>query len=93
MCREPASTHETEEGESMGSNLKTARALGLEVPLWQRTFRAATTTELACRPCHKPVCRFGHHRRMRDIDVERVTLATLRSVIAASPVAEKLNAV
>jgi heptosyltransferase-2 len=52
-----------------------------------------TTTDLACRPCHKPVCRLGHHRCMRDIDVERVTLATLRSVIAAPPAAEKLNAV
>ena len=92
MCREPASTHETEEGESMGSDLKTARALGLEVPIWQRTFRPATTTELAYRPCHKPVCRFGHHRCMGDIDVERVTLAT-RSALANSAAAEKLNAV
>src|SRR5947209_3377534 len=27
-----------------------------------------TTTELPCRPCHKPVCRLGHHRCMQDID-------------------------
>jgi heptosyltransferase-2 len=25
-----------------------------------------------CRPCHKPVCRMGHHRCMRDIAVEQV---------------------
>jgi heptosyltransferase-2 len=31
-----------------------------------------TASELACRPCHKPVCRFGHHRCMRDIPVNQV---------------------
>jgi heptosyltransferase-2 len=31
-----------------------------------------TTTEVSCRPCHKPVCRYGHHRCMRDIGLERV---------------------
>jgi heptosyltransferase-2 len=31
-----------------------------------------TTTELACRPCHKPDCRLQHHKCMRDIPVERV---------------------
>jgi heptosyltransferase II len=51
-----------------------------------------TTTELACRPCHRPVCRLGHHRCMQDIDVERVALAT-RSAIGTAPIAEKLNAV
>ena len=40
-----------------------------------------TTGELACRPCHKPVCRLGHHRCMRDIAAERVVGAT-RSVLA-----------
>jgi len=34
-----------------------------------------TTGELSCRPCHKPVCRFGHHRCMRDIAVEQVFAA------------------
>ncbi len=34
-----------------------------------------TTTELACRPCHKPDCRLQHHRCMRDIPVERVLQA------------------
>jgi len=51
-----------------------------------------TTTELACRPCHRPVCRLGHHRCMQDIDVERVALAT-HSAIGTAPIAEKLNAV
>jgi len=34
-----------------------------------------TTSKLPCRPCHKPVCRFGHHRCMRDIGVEQVAVA------------------
>ncbi len=38
-----------------------------------------TASELACRPCHKPVCRFGHHRCMRDIPVEHVATADQRS--------------
>jgi heptosyltransferase-2 len=35
-----------------------------------------TTTALDCRPCHKPTCRVGHHRCMRDIDPEQVLEAT-----------------
>lgn len=50
-----------------------------------------TTTELACRPCHKPVCRLGHHRCMRDIGVDRVASATC-SALAAAPTSEKLDA-
>jgi len=34
-----------------------------------------TTTELACRPCHKPDCRLQHHKCMRDIPIERVLQA------------------
>ena len=44
-----------------------------------------TTTELPCRPCHKPVCRLVHHRCMRDIPPEHVLSATLRALAAASP--------
>ena len=40
-----------------------------------------TTDELACRPCHKPVCRLGHHRCMREISVDRVAM-TIRQTIA-----------
>lgn len=36
-------------------------------------------TELPCRPCHKPVCRLGHHRCMTDIS----PAAVLRAVAAA----------
>ncbi len=28
--------------------------------------------ELPCRPCHKPVCRFGHHRCMTEITPDDV---------------------
>jgi heptosyltransferase-2 len=35
-----------------------------------------TPNELACRPCHKPVCRLGHHLCMGDIAVEQVLAAT-----------------
>lgn len=31
-----------------------------------------TETDVPCRPCHKPVCRYGHHRCMREIDASRV---------------------
>ena len=45
-----------------------------------------TRNELACRPCHQPVCRLGHHRCMRDISVDQVAIAT-RQAIAAAPAA------
>jgi heptosyltransferase II len=41
-----------------------------------------TASELACRPCHKPVCRFGHHRCMREIAPEQVIAATRRAISA-----------
>jgi heptosyltransferase-2 len=40
-----------------------------------------TTDELACRPCHKPVCQLGHHRCMREISVDRVAMM-IRQTIA-----------
>jgi lipopolysaccharide heptosyltransferase II len=43
-----------------------------------------TTSELACRPCHKPVCRLEHHRCMRDIPVEQVAAATHGALAARS---------
>ncbi len=45
-----------------------------------------TKSELACRPCHMPVCRLGHHRCMREIAPEEVLAATrsaLKAVAAA----------
>jgi heptosyltransferase II len=34
-----------------------------------------TEIALSCRPCHKPTCRFRHHRCMRDIETIRVAAA------------------
>ncbi len=39
--------------------------------------------ELACRPCHKPVCRLGHHRCMTEIGADEVFAATRRALAAA----------
>jgi len=39
-----------------------------------------TADELPCRPCHKPVCRLGHHRCMRDISVERVAMSIRQAI-------------
>jgi heptosyltransferase-2 len=41
-----------------------------------------TRTEVSCRPCHKPICRFGHHRCMRDISPDQVTAAALAALAA-----------
>jgi len=37
-------------------------------------------SDLPCRPCHKPVCRLGHHRCMNDIGMEDVLVATKRAL-------------
>ncbi|MBB1093346.1 lipopolysaccharide heptosyltransferase II [Rhodopseudomonas palustris] len=42
-----------------------------------------TTTDVPCRPCHKPTCRMVHHKCMRDIPVEDVMTAALRALSAA----------
>jgi heptosyltransferase II len=41
--------------------------------------------ELACRPCHKPVCRLRHHRCMADISPEHVFAATCRALALTTP--------
>jgi heptosyltransferase-2 len=38
--------------------------------------------ELPCRPCHKPVCRYGHHRCMTEITPDDVYSATSRALAA-----------
>jgi heptosyltransferase II len=37
-----------------------------------------------CRPCHKPVCRFGHHLCMREISADQVATA-VRHTLAPAP--------
>jgi lipopolysaccharide heptosyltransferase II len=44
-----------------------------------------TTSQLDCRPCHKPVCRLGHHRCMRDIAPSQVISAVKTVVTAVLP--------
>jgi heptosyltransferase II len=44
----------------------------------------AKDDELTCRPCHKPVCRFGHHRCMVEIASDEVYLATSQTLAAVS---------
>lgn len=41
--------------------------------------------ELACRPCHKPVCRMRHHGCMTEIAVDQVVAATRRALAATAP--------
>jgi heptosyltransferase II len=38
------------------------------------------TTDVPCRPCHKPTCRYGHHRCMVDIPATQVLPAVERAL-------------
>ena len=49
------------------------------------TIKAAN--ELPCRPCHKPVCRLGHHRCMEEIPADQVLKATQQALEAVSAAA------
>jgi heptosyltransferase-2 len=42
-----------------------------------------TKTTVECRPCHKPTCRYGHHRCMREIPADRVVAAALAALAPA----------
>ena len=44
-----------------------------------------TTSQLDCRPCHKPVCRLGHHRCMRDVAPGQVISAVENVLTAVLP--------
>jgi heptosyltransferase-2 len=44
---------------------------------------------IPCRPCHKPTCRFGHHRCMREIGVADV-LSVVRTALPAQPLSPRL---
>ena len=43
-----------------------------------------THTDVPCRPCHEPVCRYGHHRCMRDIPAAQVLEPLRRALAPAS---------
>jgi heptosyltransferase-2 len=53
-------------------------------PLNPLTATIETATRVPCRPCHKPQCRMGHHRCMRDIPVGQV-YAALRLALGNRP--------
>jgi heptosyltransferase-2 len=40
--------------------------------------------QLPCQPCHKPVCRVGHHRCMEEISADQVFKAIRQAVEAVS---------
>jgi heptosyltransferase II len=44
-----------------------------------------TTAVLPCRPCHKPVCRLGHHHCMTEIAPDQVMSAVHGALKAALP--------
>jgi heptosyltransferase-2 len=43
-----------------------------------------TASTLECRPCHKPVCRLGHHNCMREIGVDQVFAAAVDALAGAA---------
>jgi heptosyltransferase-2 len=44
-----------------------------------------TTTDVPCRPCHKPTCRLVHHRCMIDIPADQVLSAVQRALANPPP--------
>lgn len=46
-----------------------------------------TKSKIECRPCHKPVCRLGHHRCMRDIPPDQVLAAVRQAFPPLAPAA------
>lgn len=44
-----------------------------------------TTTDVACRPCHRPVCKLEHHRCMREIPAATVAAAARQAMARACP--------
>ena len=49
-------------------------------PLNPLAAKIQAKSDLPCRPCHKPVCRLGHHRCMIDISPDEVYAATCRAL-------------
>jgi heptosyltransferase II len=56
-------------------------------PLNPLAAKLQAKAELPCRPCHKPVCRLGHHRCMVEIGRDEVLAAT-RKALARVAVAQ-----
>jgi heptosyltransferase II len=56
-------------------------------PLNPLAAKIQANAELPCRPCHKPVCRLGHHRCMVEIGPDEVLAAT-RNALATVAVAQ-----
>ena len=52
-------------------------------PLNPITAIVQTSETLDCQPCHKPTCRKGHHRCMRDISAEQVFAMIQRALAGA----------
>jgi heptosyltransferase II len=52
-------------------------------PLNPLAATVVTNSKLSCQPCHRPVCRLGHHRCMQEISAAEVIAAT-RSALAAA---------
>ena len=47
-------------------------------PLNELAATIQTKTVVACQPCHRPVCRMGHHNCMRDIPAAEVAAVAER---------------
>jgi heptosyltransferase II len=53
-------------------------------PLNPLAAKIQANSELPCRPCHKPVCRLGHHRCMVEIGPDQVLAATRHALAAVA---------
>ena len=54
-------------------------------PLNPLAATVVTESKLACQPCHRPVCRLGHHRCMEEISAAEVTAAVRSALATAVP--------
>jgi heptosyltransferase-2 len=43
-----------------------------------------TKSALDCRPCHKPVCRLGHHRCMHEIGIDEIVAAATSALASVA---------
>ncbi len=54
-------------------------------PLNPLAATVVTKSKLSCQPCHRPVCRLGHHRCMQEISAAEVIAATRTALAATVP--------